>query len=449
MMTQNPAAQPDTTGPSPLRPFFIIWSGQIVSALGSGLVQFALIWYLTTTTGSATVLAFASMIGLLPQILLLPIAGVLVDRWDRRLVMIAADGLIAAATVFLALGFLFAWTPLWLIYSILLIRSVGSAFHWPAMQASIPLLVPEKELTRVSGINQGMYGLLSIVIPPVAALLLAWLPIQSILAIDVGTAIIAIVPLLLIHIPQPTRADRVGQDQDTAKGNKPSMLDDFRAGFAFVWQWRGLRLIVGLSLVTNIFFAPANALVPVLVTKTFGGDALALAWVQASAGLGVVFGGLLLGAWGGFQNRMLTALLGLFCQSLGFLIVGFLPKSAFPWLLLAIGLIGMMTMILNSAFFAALQAVVPNAIQGRVLTLITSSLNATMPLGLLMAGPLADRMGVQILYTLCGIVTLIVSIICLTPSILYLEAQGKQMVAAQSATGNQDNITTSPFSVRV
>jgi len=430
MMTQNPTIQPDTTQSPSLWPFFIIWSGQIVSSLGSGLVQFALIWYLTTTTGSATVLALASMIGLLPQILLLPIAGVLVDRWNRRLVMIAADGLIAAATVFLALGFLFAWTPLWLIYFILLIRSIGSAFHWPAMEASTPLLVPEKELTRVGGINHGMHGLLSIVVPPLAALLLAWLPIQGILAIDVGTAIIAIVPLLLIHIPQPTRADGVGQDQGAVQENKLSMLDDFHAGFAFVWRWKGLRLIVGLSLVMNIFFAPANALVPVLVTKTFGGDALALAWVQASAGLGVVLGGLLLGVWGGFQNRMLTSLLGLFFQSLGFLIVGFLPNRAFLWLLLAIGLIAMMTMILNSAFFAALQAVVPNAIQGRVLTLITSSLNATMPLGLLMAGPLADRMGVQILYILCGTVTLIVSIICLTPSILYLEAQGKQMVGA-------------------
>ncbi|MBV7333375.1 MFS transporter [Chloroflexi bacterium TSY] len=419
-----------------MRPFFIIWGGQAFSLLGSNLVQFALIWYLTTTTGSATVLAIASMIGLLPQILLGPIAGTLVDRWDRRVVMIIADTVIATTVLLLALCFLLNWTPLWLIYLVMFIRSLGSAFHWPAMQASTPLLIPEKHLTRVAALNQGLYNAMNIVPPALAALLLGWLPMQGILAIDVGTAIIAIIPLLFIHIPNPTRQDLTTQDEQ--EENKPSVLDDLRAGFAFVWGWIGLRIIVGLVLVVNLFFAPANALFPLLVTETFGGGALELAWVQGSVGLGGVLGGLLLGVWGGFKNRMLTSILGLFLQGIGFLIVGFAPNSALLLLMVTMGLMGIANPIINGPFFAALQATVPNAIQGRVLTLISSSLQATTPIGLLIAGPLADRLGVQIIYILCGIVMLMNGIIYfITPSVLHFEALGKQMLDAQAARSNQ------------
>ena len=411
--------------------------------LGSNLVQFALIWYLTTTTGSATVLAIAGMIGLLPQILLGPIAGTLVDRWNRRMVMIVADSVIAAVIVLLALCFYFDWVSLWLLYLVMFIRSLGGAFHWPAMQASTPLLVPEEHLTRVAGLNQGLNGVVGIVAPALAALLLKWLPIQSILAVDVGTAIIAIVPLLFIHIPNPVREDLTRQDQGKREEIKPSVLDDLRAGFAFVWSWMGLRIIVSLAVMMNLFFAPAIILIPILVTEAFGGGALELALVQGGWGVGVILGGGLLGAWGGFKNRMMTSILGIFLQSIGFLIVGFAPNTSLLLLMITMGFNGMANTIMNSPFFAALQASVPNAIQGRVLTLISSSLQATMPIGLLIAGPVSDRLGVQIIYILCGIVMLIISLIYLiTPSVLYFEAQGKEMVDAQPAAHHQGSSNT-------
>lgn len=422
-MTQSRASQKSVTEAKPLRPFFIIWGGQTVSLLGSSLVQFALIWYLTTTTGSATVLAIASIMGLLPQILLAPIAGVFIDRWNRRLVMISADTITAAATLLLALCFLFDWVPLWLIYLVLFIRSLGEAFHGPALRASTPLLVSKKQLTRIAGLNRGVEGAANLLVPPVAALLLAWLPLQGILAIDVGTAIIAIIPLLFIPIPNPIRHDLIAPDQRT----RPSIFDDLRAGFAFIWRWTGLLLTFGVGLILNIFLTPAMLLLPILVTETFSGGALALAWVQASWGLGIVLGGLLLGVWGGFQNRMVTVLAGTGLMGIGAIVVGFIPATLLPLLMVALFFNAIMNTVLRGTLTALLQVIVPNAMQGRVFTVFSSLNNAMAPFGLLIAAPIADTVGVQLWFMLAGIVMLILCIGCFfIPAVLHLEAQGKE-----------------------
>ncbi len=156
----------------PLKPFFIIWSGQAVSLLGSQLVQFALIWWLTQETGSATVLAIASLVGLLPQVLLGPFIGVLVDRWNRRWTMLLADSVVALATVLLFLLFWFGLIQTWHVFVILFIRSLGGAFHFPAMNASTTLMVPEDKLTQIQGLNQMLEGGLMILAAPLGALLI-------------------------------------------------------------------------------------------------------------------------------------------------------------------------------------------------------------------------------------------------------------------------------------
>jgi len=168
-----------------MKPFLIIWIGQAFSLLGSQLVQFALVWWLTRTTGSATMLALATLAALLPQILIGPFAGALVDRWSRRRVMIVADIAIALATLGLAVLFWLNVAQVWNIYVLLLIRATGAAFHWPAMQASTPLMVPQKHLSRVAGLNQTLSGLAGILIPPLGALAIEVLPMQGVLAIDV------------------------------------------------------------------------------------------------------------------------------------------------------------------------------------------------------------------------------------------------------------------------
>jgi len=192
---ENPVFTPFSSSPTPERwapKFFTIWTGQAFSLIGSALVQFALVWWMTKTTGSATVLATATLVALLPQILLGPFVGTLVDRWNRRLIMIIADTGIAVVTGVLILLFAAGNVSVWQVYLILLIRSFGGAFHSPAMTASTSLMVPKKHLARLSGLNQTLQGVLSIFAPPLGALLIGLLPMQSVLAIDIGTAALAV-----------------------------------------------------------------------------------------------------------------------------------------------------------------------------------------------------------------------------------------------------------------
>src|SRR5262245_26409290 len=140
------------------RPFFTIWTGQAFSLFGSALVQFALIWWLTQKSGSATVLALATLAGMLPMILIGPFAGALVDRWNRRIIMMAADAVIALFTLLLVYLFATGAVQIWHVYVILAVRAVGGAFHFPAMSASTPLMVPDDQLTRVGGLNQTLQG---------------------------------------------------------------------------------------------------------------------------------------------------------------------------------------------------------------------------------------------------------------------------------------------------
>jgi DHA3 family macrolide efflux protein-like MFS transporter len=415
--------------PKSLKPFFTIWAGQIVSLLGSQLVQFALVWYLTSSTGSATVLALATMVALLPQIFLSPIAGALVDRWNRRTVMIVADAGTALATVALAALFWAGAVEVWHIYLLMFIRAIGGAFHWPAMQASTTLLVPEKHLSRIAGLNQSLYGLANIVSPPLGALLLSLLPMQSILAIDVGTAMLAIVPLLFIAIPNPPRSE------DEASGVKPSVLADVRQGLRLVWRWPGLLLILVLAALLNLLLVPAMSLLPILVTEHFGGLAMELAWTEAGWGLGTIIGGLLMGAWGGFKRRIVTGLLALVLMGAGLTMVGFAPATALLLAIAALFMAGAMNSMANGSFFAALQATVPPDMQGRIFTIAVSGSSAMAPLGLAMAGPLADRFGVQVWFVAAGLFVLAMSLVAFfIPAIMRFEEQGQAIVEQQSTT---------------
>jgi DHA3 family macrolide efflux protein-like MFS transporter len=399
-----------------MRPFFVIWTGQVFSLLGSELVQFALVWWLTTTTGSATVLALATMMAVLPRVFVSPIAGALIDRWSRRWILMAADGLSALAVV--ALGALFALdaVQVWHIYTLMFIRSACGAFHWPAMQASTSLMVPEKHLSRVAGLNQALQGLGMIAAPPLGALLLELLPMQGILAVDVTTAILAIAPLIFIRVPQPERPADAGEESGA------SMVADLREGWRFLRKWPAMMVIVGIAMVVNLLIYPAMSLQPLLVAKHFGGDALQLAWMQSAVGVGMVAGGITLGIWGGFKRRAVTGLLALALNGVGLAVVGLAPEGAFP---LAIGanlFAWFMAPFANGAIFALLQATVPADMQGRVFTLVQAGSGAMAPLGLVVAGPVADALGVQAWFLIAGVTMALIGVVGLSiPALVRLE----------------------------
>ena len=398
-------------------PFFVMWTGQQLSLIGSMVAQFALVWWLTKTTGSATVLATATLAAMLPMVILGPFAGALIDRWNRRLVMIAADGFVALAAAGLVVLFWTGSMRVWHVYVIMLLRSIGGGFHWPAMQASSSLMVPERHLARVAGANQTMQGALNIVAPPLGALLLGILPLHGMMAIDVFTALLAIVPLLFISIPQPQR-----RAVEAPVAGKPSLWKEVGEGLRFIRAWPGFLAILIMATVINFTLNPAFSLVPILVTKHFGGGAWHLGWMDSAWGGGVVLGGLVLSIWGGFRRRMLTTLTGLAGMGLGTLLIGLSPATAFWLALAAILLTGFMNPICNGPVIALTQAIVPKDMQGRVFTVIQSITAGMSPLGLAVAGPVADALGVRTWYLVGGMVCLVMALAALfVPTIMHIE----------------------------
>lgn len=389
------------------RSFFIIWGGQAVSLLGSRLVQFALIWWLTETTQSATTLAMASLAGLLPQVVLGPFVGVLVDRWDRRRVMLAADSMVALATLLLGVLFWLGVVQVWHVFVILFVRALGGGFHWPAMQASTSLMVPEKHLTRIQGLNQTLNGGLNIVAAPLGALLLAVLPMAGIIAIDVVTALFAVTPLLFIAIPQPQRK---GQATKGLPAFWRSFRQELGDGLRYVRLRRGLVMLIMIAVIVNLVLNPGFTLLPLLVSDHFQGGALQLGWLESASGAGIVLGGLLLGAWGGFRRRMITSLCGLTLLGAGVLVIGLTPSTSLWLAIVALFFVGIALSLTNGPIHAIIQSTVAPEMQGRVFTLLSSLVTLMMPIGLIVAGPVADWLGVQTWYVAGGVVTFLLAI---------------------------------------
>ncbi len=410
--------------------FLTIFAGQSLSLFGSSLVQFALVWYLTRQTGSATILASATLVAMLPQIVMGPFVGALVDRWDRRVVMMAADGLIALATLVLAALFLFGIVQIWHIYVILLIRSAGGAFHWPAMSASTSLMVPKEQLGRVAGLQQTLQGLVSIVAPPVGAVLIGVLPTQGVLMIDVMTALSAIVPLAFIAIPQPA-------NQQTSDGTpKTSYWQDVREGFSYVASWPGLMGILLLAVVLNFLLTPLGSLMPLLVTKYFKLGALELGLTDSLWGVGMIAGGVVLSAWGGFKSRIVTSMVGVIGLGLGVITIGLAPANLFWVALAGISVMGFMNPITNGPLHATIQATVKPEMQGRVMALTSSAASAMTPLSLGLAGPISDLIGIRAWYIFGGVASLMIGIgAFFIPAIMDVENNHGNPKAEAAATG--------------
>jgi DHA3 family macrolide efflux protein-like MFS transporter len=413
--------------PRSILPFSIIYVGQVFSLLGSRLVQFSIVWWLTSTTGSASALALGSIIALLPDVLVTPFAGVLTDRWNRRIVLIVTDALIALAVVVLA--FLYAWraVSVWHVYGLMLVRSVGGVFHWLAWQSSTKMLVPERHLSRVAGLQQSVQGIAGFVAPPMGALLIELLPIHMILAIDVVTAILAIIPLLFIGIPQPPSLHANGRS---------SILASLREGLGYIRTKTGVLLIVVMFMAINLLMIPAFSLQPILVTNHFNGGAVELGLMQSAYGIGLILGGLTLSVWGGFKRRAVTSFLALIVSGVTIALIGLAPPTAF---LFAVGInffAGFLNPIVNGPLIAILQAKVPTEVQGRVFSLIQTGTQFMAPLGLALGGPVSDSLGVSFWFLLGGAIMSIMGVgAFFVRPILYVEDANFDVMASCEEVG--------------
>jgi DHA3 family macrolide efflux protein-like MFS transporter len=383
-----------------------MWIGQAVSLLGSGLVQFALVWYLTDQTGSATVLAMATLVALLPQVFLGPFSGAVVDRLNRKAVMIVSDSLVALTTLALMASFMMGSIQVWHIYLAMFLRSLFGTFQMPAMSASTTLMVPPEQYSRLGGVNQALYGVINIVSPPLGAALLAAFEIDAVLMVDIVTAMLAIGLLaLLVKVPQPKRVD--ANQAVTPK----QVLLDVRFGLKYSFTWKGLFALLIMAALANMVIQPAFTLLPLHIKLHFGRGVEDVALMESAFGIGVVIGGVLLGVWGGFKRKMATILMGWLGMGALSLAIGVLPAGGFMIAVFMMGLFGLMNAITNGPLGALMQAKVPPEMQGRVFAVMNSLSTGTMPLGMLMAGPLAEALGTSAWFVIAGVTLLVTGMI--------------------------------------
>lgn len=328
--------------------------------------------------------------------------------------MLTADAGIALATLGLAYFFYAGDVTYFHVLPLLFVRALGGTFHYPAMTASTSLMVPAQHLTRIQGLNQTLQGALNIVAAPLGAFLLNALPIQSILAIDVATAVLAVVTLAFIPVPQP-RKGQSGQAAD-------SYWEDLKDGLRYMRGWPDLLMLVLMAAVINFVFIPTSSFLPLLVKDFFQQGVVGFATMQSAMGFGFLFGGIGLSLWGGFKRRIVTSLCGLVVLGVANGMIGLIPANVFAGAVVGIFLFGSMIPIVNGPLMATMQASIDPDMQGRVFTLVTSIASAMTPLGLIIASPIADLIGVRAWYVIGGVIcSLMGALGFLIPAVLYLE----------------------------
>jgi DHA3 family macrolide efflux protein-like MFS transporter len=248
--------------------------------------------------------------------------------------------------------------------------------------------------------------------------LISILPTQSVLAIDIGTAALAVLPLLFVSIPQPPR--QMAQANGTVQ--KTSYWHDLKEGFLYVVKWPGLFGVVLLAMLLNFLLSPASSLLPLLVRQEFHGGAQQLGWVESVFGVGVILGGLALSAWGGFKRRIITCFCGIVGIGIGVILSGLAPANLF-WLLLAANFVlGFAQVFANGPLMAIFQSAIAPDVQGRVFSLIGAGATAMMPLSLLIAGPVSDWLGVRVWYIFGGTICILTTVAALfIPAIMNIE----------------------------
>ena len=400
------------------RVFAIIWTGQFLSILTSSIVNFAIVLWLSLETGSAEVLAFATMAALLPQSVLGLFTGIFIDRWKRKRVMSMADSFIAFCTLILAVLFYFDLAKISHIYVLLALRSVGSAFHMPAMQASVPLLAPKSELMRIAGINQVIQSVCNIAGPALAGLFITMMKMTNILLLDVAGAAFACLSLCFVFIPDPSHEER---------NSELHLWREAKEAIMEVRNQYGLSWLFLLSILATFVIMPVSVLFPLMTLNHFAGNAFQVSLVEVSWGGGALLAGALLGLKKYRWNEILLINGMYIALGLTFLFSGLLPVSGFIWFAVLTALGGVCGSLYFATFTTVIQSRIDPGVMGRVFSFYMSFSMLPSMIGLLSTGFLADSIGLGNTFIISGGFLCLIGIISFfIPSLISLKESFKR-----------------------
>lgn len=383
------------------RTFTIIWSGQFFSILTSSLVNFAIIIWLSLQTGSAEILAFAAIAGMLPQTVIGPFTGALIDRWNRKRIMMLADTFIALCTLILALLFWFDKAELWHIFALLALRSVGSSFHMPAMQASVPLLAPSDQLTRIAGINQIIASVSQIAGPALGAMMITIWDIEYVLIFDVAGALIAVSSLFFVNIPNPEKTEN----------SERHFLKEMKEGAMVVLRNKGLSLVFLYSIIILFFIIPISVLFPLMTLDYFNGTEFQAGVIEAVWSVGALAGGAIMGVKVYNVNRVGLINWTYILLGMAFMGSGILSPNGYIWFAILTCISGIAGAVYNSAFTGLVQNKIDPAALGRVFSTFYAVALIPSMIGLIGIGFIADTIGLNTSFIISGLVIILIGVI--------------------------------------
>jgi DHA3 family macrolide efflux protein-like MFS transporter len=368
--------------PSGMLAFALVWGGQMISVLASMMTQFALTIWAYQETGSATQLGILNTAFVVPFLLISPFAGVMVDRYNRKLMMMVSDLTAVTATFGILILHFTGALQIWHLYVAAVINGLGNTFQWPAYSAAISTMVPKEQYSRANGMMSLVDTGPSVLAPLLAGVLLPIIKLTGVLLIDVATFFLAIGALLAVHVPQPAQTVE-------GQAGKGSMLQEATYGFKYIFNRRSLLGLLLFFVCLNFIIGLSVSLFAPFILSRTGNNSAALGSAQSAAAIGGVIGGLLIGLWGGFKRRMHSILLGEALTGLFCLLLFGLGRSLAAWVIVSV-IGGIFPSFTNGASQAIWQSKVAPDVQGRVFSarrMIAWSMGPVTPI---LAGVLAD-----------------------------------------------------------
>jgi len=383
--------------------YLFFWSGQLFSLLGSTIVQFVIIWWITIETEDLTIISVASFFSFLPQFIFGPLAGVFTDRWNRKLMIALSDFFQAITTLSLVLLFLFDIQQIGMIILINSIRGLFQGFHWPAVNAIIPLMIPKKHLSRMNAINYIFTGLVNTMGPVIAGTLLLILPIDQILWVDILTFLFAITPLLLIRIPPLPKKEKIRKEK--------SYFGEFKIGLKAIKIVPGLLTLLFVATILNFLGTPFSTLMIFFVEVTHFGTVENTAFVLASIQAGMFVGAIIVVIKKVWKKKILIIFLGIFVGEIGHLILALAPSRNFTIISIGGFIFAFIVPFVNTMFLTILQTVIPPDKQGRVMSNVITIVTLVSPLGMIISGPIAQVIGIEVLFISSSLLNIIFIVI--------------------------------------
>jgi len=371
----------------------LFMAGQALSFFGSMLAGYAVLWHITLKTQSGSMMTLFAVAGILPMFFMSPFGGVWSDRLNRKNLINIADGATALVSLFVGTLVSLGFDNTGVLLACTAVRSLGQGVQTPAVGSLIPQLVPREHLTRINGIQSSVHSFVMIASPMLSGAIMSFAPLNVLFFIDVATAIIGIsILLFLVRTPPP----------DTRHDEKPDYFRDLKEGMMYVSRNGFIIRLIAFCGIYMIFATPAMFLTPLQVTRKFGDDVWRLTAIELIYSVGMMLGGLAVGLWGGFKNRVYTIAMAITLFGVEAAALGLLPNF---WVyLLFVMLTGMTVPYYTTPVTVLLQTKVEKPYLGRVLSIFSMTNSIAMPVGMVVFGFAADMVDIDYILLLSGAV---------------------------------------------